>query len=209
MRLGQKNGIVRQWARKGTRPRQPKDQRYDSAYVFGAICPARGTGAAGVMPWANTEAMQHHLDAISRAVARNGHAVLLLDRAGLETVDRIRLAGAFGSHIDPLYAMVLGLIPDCDLGAVGSAGNAAGTGAAIALLNTSTRAEIEATVRDIEKIETATQPDFQQYFVDAMAIPHKVDPFAQLFEHVEKPASSEDDGKPGGRDGRRRNRRKR
>jgi uncharacterized 2Fe-2S/4Fe-4S cluster protein (DUF4445 family) len=114
---------------------------------------------------------------------------LLLDRAGIEQVERIRLAGAFGSHIDPLYAMVLGLIPDCDLDAVESAGNAAGTGAAIALLDTSTRAEIEATVRDIEKIETAVEPKFQEYFVDAMAIPNKNDTFPKLFSVVTRPQS--------------------
>jgi uncharacterized 2Fe-2S/4Fe-4S cluster protein (DUF4445 family) len=113
---------------------------------------------------------------------------LLLDRAGIETVDRIRLAGAFGSHIDPKYAMVLGLIPDCALDAVESAGNAAGTGASIALLDTSTRAEIEATVRDIEKIETAIEPKFQDYFVDAMAIPNKSDAFPKLFAAVVPPA---------------------
>ena len=132
---------------------------------------------------------------------------LLLDRAGVATVDRIRLAGAFGSHIDPKYAMVLGLIPDCDLGAVESAGNAAGTGAAIALLNTSTRAEIEATVRDIEKIETAVEPKFQEYFVDAMAIPNKSDAFPKLFSVVSRPPSrAESDGSGTGRPRRRRRR---
>ena len=64
-RIGQKNGLVRQWARRGTRPRQPADQRYESAYLFGAICPARGIGAALAMPYADTEAMQLHLDEIS------------------------------------------------------------------------------------------------------------------------------------------------
>ena len=85
MRLGQKNGLVRQWARRGSRPRQPADQRYESAYLFGAICPARGTGAALALPYADTEAMQLHLEEISRAVARGAHAVLLLDRAGWHT----------------------------------------------------------------------------------------------------------------------------
>lgn len=84
-RIGQKNGMVRQWARRGSRPRQPADQRYDSAYLFGAICPARGTGAGLAMPYADTEAMQIHLDEISRTVARGAHAVLLLDRAGWHT----------------------------------------------------------------------------------------------------------------------------
>jgi uncharacterized 2Fe-2S/4Fe-4S cluster protein (DUF4445 family) len=100
-------------------------------------------------------------------------ARLLMDRLGVDTVDRVTLAGAFGSHIDPTYAMVLGLIPDCDLAKVGSAGNAAGTGARIALLNRKARAEIEQVVGRIEKIETALEPAFQQHFVEAMAIPHK------------------------------------
>merc|ERR1712018_860535 len=68
MRLGQKNSRVRQWARKGTRPRQPSDLRYQNAYLFGAICPARGTGAAIMMPAANTEAMEAHLNEIAKAV---------------------------------------------------------------------------------------------------------------------------------------------
>jgi hypothetical protein len=66
MRIGQKNGLVYQWAQKGTRPRQPKDQRYENAYLFGAVCPSRDTGVALIMPNANTEAMQAHLDEIGR-----------------------------------------------------------------------------------------------------------------------------------------------
>ena len=88
-RIGQKNGITRLWARKGTRPRQPADQRYESLYLFGAICPARGVGAGMVMPWANTQAMQEHLDEIARTVARGAHAVLLLDRAGWHTTTKL------------------------------------------------------------------------------------------------------------------------
>ena len=113
---------------------------------------------------------------------------LLLDRAGIADVGRIRLAGAFGSHIDPMYAMALGLLPDCDLAAVESAGNAAGTGARIALLNRSARDEIEAVVRDIVKIETAVEPKFQEYFVDAMAIPNRHDSFDRLFAVLAPPA---------------------
>ena len=113
---------------------------------------------------------------------------LLMDKAGLESVDRIRLAGAFGSHIDPKYAMVLGLIPDCDLANVESAGNAAGTGARIALLNVAARREIETVVRKIEKIETAVEEKFQEYFVDAMALPNKSDKFPKLFSVVDRPA---------------------
>ena len=119
---------------------------------------------------------------------------LLLDHAGLASVDRIRLAGAFGSHIDTRYAMVLGLIPDCELDRVESAGNAAGTGARIALLNVAARADIEAVVRKVEKIETAVEPKFQEYFVDAMAFPNKTDQFPKLFSVVSRPAAKTAEG---------------
>jgi len=112
---------------------------------------------------------------------------LLLDHYGVDHVDRITLAGAFGSHIDVKYAMVLGLIPDCDLSKVGSAGNAAGTGARIALLNETSRGEIESVVGKIEKIETAMEPKFQAHFVSAMAIPNKVDVFSNLAKVVTLP----------------------
>jgi hypothetical protein len=88
-RIGQKNGLVRQWARRGTRPFQPADQRYESAYLFGAICPARGVGAGLALPFADTDAMQLHLDEISLHVARDAHAVLLLDRAGWHTTGNL------------------------------------------------------------------------------------------------------------------------
>ncbi len=106
-------------------------------------------------------------------------------------MDRIRLAGAFGSHIDVKYAMILGLIPDCALEHVSSAGNAAGTGARIALLNKAARDEIEAVVRRIEKIETAVEPKFQQHFVEAMAIPHKTAPYPNLSKVVTLPPIKE------------------
>ena len=80
---------MRQWARRGSRPRQPADQRYDSAYLFGAICPARGTGAALALPYADTEAMQLHVNEISRTVSRGAQAVLLLDRAGWHTTQQL------------------------------------------------------------------------------------------------------------------------
>jgi len=92
-RLGQKNGLTRLWAKKGTRPRQPADQRYQSAYLFGAICPERGTGAALLLPWANTEAMQMHLDEISRHVTRKAHGVVLMDRAGWHTTGKLKIPG--------------------------------------------------------------------------------------------------------------------
>lgn len=112
---------------------------------------------------------------------------LLMERLGITTIDKIRLAGAFGSHIDVKYAMVLGLLPDCSLDQVSSAGNAAGTGARIALLDQRARPEIEALVRRIEKIETAVEPRFQEFFVEAMAIPHLTAPYERLREVVTLP----------------------
>ncbi len=137
-------------------------------------------------------------------------AKLLMDRMRISSVDRITLAGAFGSHIDVKYAMVLGLIPDCDIEKVQSAGNAAGTGARIALLNRAARREIEEVVRQIEKVETAVEPAFQEHFVDAMAFPHKRDPYVKLSQVVTLPErKTGDDGPDTNDDGSRRRRRRR
>ena len=115
---------------------------------------------------------QNDVRAIQLAkAALHAGALLLMERFGVDKVDRIRLAGAFGAHIDVGYAMDLGLIPRCDLEQVSSAGNAAGTGARIALLDRRSRAEVEGRVRDVEKIETAVEPRFQEHFVASMAIP--------------------------------------
>ena len=116
-------------------------------------------------------------------------ARLLMDHFGIDQVDRITLAGAFGSHIDVKYAMILGLIPDCELDKVTSAGNAAGTGARIALLNRQARREIEEVVQRIEKVETAVEPRFQEHFVKAMAIPHADAAFTSLRQVVALPAN--------------------
>jgi uncharacterized 2Fe-2S/4Fe-4S cluster protein (DUF4445 family) len=113
---------------------------------------------------------------------------LLMDQLGRDTVDEVRLAGAFGSQIDPLHALVLGLVPDCDLARVKAAGNAAGTGALIALLSGAARREIEAVVRRVEKIETAVEPRFQEHFVEAMAIPHRTAANPHLERVVTLPA---------------------
>jgi uncharacterized 2Fe-2S/4Fe-4S cluster protein (DUF4445 family) len=114
---------------------------------------------------------------------------LLMEHLGVDHVDRIRLAGAFGSHIDVKYAMLLGMIPDCDLAKVGSAGNAAGTGARIALLDNGSRRTIEALVRKVEKIETAIEPRFQAHFVEAMGIPHSTANYVHLRQAVNLPAA--------------------
>ena len=131
---------------------------------------------------------------------------LLMDKLGIDSVDRIRLAGAFGSHIDVKYAMVLGLIPDCALENVTSAGNAAGSGAHIALVDSNAREEIEREIRRIEKIETAVEPRFQEHFVEAMAIPHKSARFEQLAKAVALPARA-DPAADSASSGRRRRRR--
>ncbi|MEM7173562.1 MAG: ASKHA domain-containing protein, partial [Pseudomonadota bacterium] len=114
---------------------------------------------------------------------------LLMDRLEVENVEQIMLAGAFGSHIDVKYAMVLGMIPDCPLDQVYSAGNAAGTGARIALLNQGARDEIETVIRRVEKIETAVEPKFQSHFVEAMGLPHTTADFPNLAKVVNLPPS--------------------
>ena len=133
-------------------------------------------------------------------------ARLLMDEMGVERVDRVVLAGAFGAHISSKHAMVLGMIPDCHLDAVTSAGNAAGTGARIALCSRAARAHIEGQVARIHKVETAIEPRFQEHFVNASALPHAVDPFPELAQVVTLPdVSFNTGGGDGG--GRRRARR--
>ncbi|MDP2083205.1 MAG: ASKHA domain-containing protein [Pseudotabrizicola sp.] len=130
-------------------------------------------------------------------------ARLLMDEMGIDHVDRVTLAGAFGAHISPKHAMVLGMIPDAPLDKVTSAGNAAGTGARIALCNVAARDQIEATVHNIHKVETAIEPKFQEHFVNANAIPHAVDTFPSLSAVVTLPVVSFNTS-GGGREGRRR-----
>ncbi|MBE1293330.1 MAG: DUF4445 domain-containing protein [Rhodobacteraceae bacterium] len=137
-------------------------------------------------------------------------ARLLMDKRGVDQVDRVVLAGAFGAHISAKHAMVLGMIPDCPLDKVTSAGNAAGTGARIALLNKDARSEIETLVRKIEKIETAVEPRFQEHFVNASALPNSADPFPILRGVVDMPEVSFNTGGSGDEaaGGRRRRRRR-
>ncbi|CUH53751.1 ASKHA domain-containing protein [Shimia marina] len=135
-------------------------------------------------------------------------ARLLMDKRGVTEVDRVVLAGAFGAHISAKHAMVLGMIPDCPLEKVTSAGNAAGTGARIALLNKDARNSIETLVRKIEKIETAVEPRFQEHFVNASALPNSADPFPILREVVTLPEVSFNTGGGEGASGGRRRRRR-
>jgi uncharacterized 2Fe-2S/4Fe-4S cluster protein (DUF4445 family) len=133
-------------------------------------------------------------------------AQLLMTQLGVERVEEVRLAGAFGSQIDPLHAMVLGLIPDCDLADVKAVGNAAGVGALMALLSRSARAEIERVARAVDKIETAVEPRFQDEFVGALGIPHRSAPFPRLASVVALPERrmGDDDGGGAARPRRRR-----
>ena len=112
---------------------------------------------------------------------------LLMDHLGVDRLDGIALAGAFGSHIDTVRATVLGLIPDCVPSEVVAVGNAAGAGAAIALLSGAARREIQDVVGDIEKIETALEPAFQEHFVDAMAVPHRTADYPGLSTVLDLP----------------------
>ncbi len=135
-------------------------------------------------------------------------ARLLMDKFGVDSVDRVVLAGAFGAHISPKHAMVLGMIPDVPFERVTSAGNAAGSGARIALIDKSQRAAIEHTVRQIEKIETAIEPKFQEHFVNASGIPNSDDPFTLLRATVALPdVNFNTGGGDGAGGGRRRGRR--
>ncbi len=89
IRIGQRGTQTRLWARKGTRPRVVRQQQSESAYIFGAVCAQRDTAVGLVMPQANTEAMGHHLQALSEAVPAGRHAVLVLDRAGWHTTPEL------------------------------------------------------------------------------------------------------------------------
>jgi uncharacterized 2Fe-2S/4Fe-4S cluster protein (DUF4445 family) len=129
---------------------------------------------------------------------------LLFEHAGIESIDDIRLAGAFGSHIDPVYALLLGLVPDCPVGHVRSIGNAAGAGAVRALLSMAARREMETAVRNVVKVETATEPSFQAHFVAAMAFPHATAPSPNLAAVVTLPERGASSSSAGGRQGRRR-----
>ncbi|MGI9387451.1 MAG: ASKHA domain-containing protein, partial [Methyloligellaceae bacterium] len=142
--------------------------------------------------------------------ARYAGVKLLMDKLEIDHVERIKLAGAFGTYIDPKYALVLGLVPDCEVEHVKAVGNAAGTGARMCLLNKGHRTEIEDLVTRIEKIETALEPKFQEHFVYAMALPNKVDPFPKLERTVKLPEVKEvSSGSIDSEDGSRRRRRRR
>jgi uncharacterized 2Fe-2S/4Fe-4S cluster protein (DUF4445 family) len=143
------------------------------AYVL-ATADQTSTGRPILVTQADVRAIQ-----LAKAALYAG-AKLLMNAAGVRKVDKIVLAGAFGSYIDPKHAMVLGLIPDCDLGQVYAVGNAAGDGARIALLNRDKRHEAQGLARQVEHVNTAIAPNFQEEFVAALHLPHMSDPFPHL-----------------------------
>jgi uncharacterized 2Fe-2S/4Fe-4S cluster protein (DUF4445 family) len=140
---------------------------------------------------------------LAKAALRAG-IDLLVEHAGSPIVNDIRLAGAFGAHIDPVYAMVLGLVPDCPVAGVRAVGNAAGAGAVQSLLSRKLRHEMEDAVRRVTKIETATEPRFQQLFVEAMAFPHKTAETPNLAKVIDLPVRSLTSNDGQSRSGRRR-----
>ncbi len=105
---------------------------------------------------------------------------LMMRRMGVEKVDRIKIAGAFGLHVDPEKALIMGLIPDCDLNRIESIGNAAGDGARACLLDRDKRKEAEWVAGHVEYVELTLEKDFQDAFVKAMQIPHMEDAFPHL-----------------------------
>ncbi|MEE9428448.1 MAG: ASKHA domain-containing protein [Paracoccaceae bacterium] len=191
------SGLIGSAQQVGTERAIPEGRTH--AYL---LCEAGKNGSAAVA------VTQGDIRAIQLAKsALYAGARLLMDEMGVDQVDRVVLAGAFGAHISAKHAMVLGMIPDVPLEHVSSAGNAAGTGARIALCSNAARAEIEKTVHEITKVETAIEPRFQEHFIAANAIPHATDPFPNLSKLVSLPDVWFNAGKEGGSGGRRRRRR--
>jgi uncharacterized 2Fe-2S/4Fe-4S cluster protein (DUF4445 family) len=172
----------------------------------GLIGSAEATGCARCVPEGRTHAYllkaedergpailvtQADVRAIQLAKsALHAGARLLMDAMGVESVSRVVLAGAFGAHISPLHALVLGMIPDAAPDRVTSVGNAAGTGARMALVSRAERRRIAEMARRIEKVETAVEPRFQEHFVAANALPHAADPYPELARVVALPEPS-------------------
>ncbi|MBI9084478.1 MAG: DUF4445 domain-containing protein [Desulfobacterales bacterium] len=105
---------------------------------------------------------------------------LLMARMGVKRVDRIKIAGAFGAHVDPEKALIMGLVPDCPINAIEGIGNAAGDGCRAALLDVEKRAEADRIARTVEYVELSIEPGFQDEFIDALHLPHAKDRFAHL-----------------------------
>jgi len=105
---------------------------------------------------------------------------LMMRRMGLEKVDKVKIAGAFGTHVDRTKALIMGLFPDCEIDKIQGVGNAAGDGCRAALLNRKKRVEANWCSRNVEYIELTVEKDFQQQFMEAMQLPHMTDEFPHL-----------------------------
>ncbi len=159
--------------RKLTSPRHTTTAAGAPAFII--AWPAQSaTGAAIVVSQADVRAIQ-----LAKAALYVGAQVLLRE-FGAEKVDRVVLAGAFGSVIDPYHTMLIGMIPDCDLRNVTAVGNAAGDGARIALLNKAQRREAAEVARWVRHVSTPLEGDFQKLFMAALAFPHSIDAFPHL-----------------------------
>jgi uncharacterized 2Fe-2S/4Fe-4S cluster protein (DUF4445 family) len=159
-----------------------------------------GVGGNVVASGATLRITQGDIRAIQLAKAALRAGIdLLMNHSGFTEVDDVRLAGAFGSHIDPIYALVLGLVPDCRVEAVRSSGNSAGSGAVRALLSAAARREMETVVAGVTKIETALEPAFQELFVGAMGFPHTSAPSPHLGAAIKLPERGTHDANAGKR----------
>ncbi|MBQ9376405.1 MAG: DUF4445 domain-containing protein [Schwartzia sp.] len=163
-----KAGIISRAGRIDAKLATPRVRRGDGGRLEYVLAWAKETaiGKDIVITQADIRAVQ-----LAKAALYVG-AQYLMERYGVEHVDEVILAGAFGSYIDKESAMAIGMFPDCDLARVHAVGNAAGDGARIALLNVEKRREADEVARRVEFIETAAEPDFQKKFMDAIAIPH-------------------------------------
>ena len=171
-------GIISKAGRINTKldtPRVRKDDKGKAEYVL-AWAPETAVHKDIVITQGDIRAVQ-----LAKGAIYVG-AKYLMEKYGIDHVDEVILAGAFGSYINKKSAMALGMFPDCALEKVQAVGNAAGDGARIALLNVEKRKEAAKVAREVEFIETAVEPDFQTRFMEALAIPHAKDEFPHLKE---------------------------
>ena len=171
-----KAGVISKAGRIDTKLNTPRVRRGEGGKLEYVLAWAKETaiGKDVVITQADIRAVQ-----LAKAALYVG-AEYLMERFGVDHVDEVILAGAFGSYIDKESAMAIGMFPDCDLSHVYAVGNAAGDGARIALLDVEKRREAAEVARRVEFIETAAEPDFQKKFMDAIAIPHAKDKFPHL-----------------------------
>jgi uncharacterized 2Fe-2S/4Fe-4S cluster protein (DUF4445 family) len=170
-----RRGVVEKSGRINGNLSTPRLRRIEKGYEF-------------VIAWAGETAIGQDITVSTsdvRAVqlakgALYSGAKIMMKQLGVNRLNKVVLAGGFGSFVDPERAMILGMFPDCDLKEVISVGNAAGDGARIALLNRDKREEADRVAREVEYIELTVYPEFTMEFAEAMAFPHMKDPFPHL-----------------------------